>query len=517
MRNDMAPSPWPRVAALIVAMTLWRLVAAALLPVTQDEAYYLDWAHHLAWGYFDHPPGVAAFGLGTLLAAGSPLAARLGALLASTLTLLVLARFYFNCGLVRRDDLGLALILAFGSVVGLAGGLLITPDAPLALAWALTLHEGERALAGHRRRWLTAGLAAGLGLLGKYHMAMIGPILLWAIVRTDPRALRTPWPYLGGGLAVLLFGPNLLWNFHHDWLTLRFQFGHGFALDTGTLIADGASTAAAAIQRWSPGSLGERLLNLGSYLGIQLGLWGLLAAPLLALPFLWVRRRWARTGAADAAGPVIAAHARPLLQAAALFPLGFFALVSLGSAVMANWPAMYLLAAPALLAPRLRGLRPWVIGGAALNLLLVSLLIGQAATAALPLPDGANRILRETHGFRELAAIAAALDVPVYADRYQLIAQLRFYQPGITTGQWPGLARPSEYLMGQLAPRVTPQTQTGPFWILTQRQSPPELHGFRNTLQGTFYDCAGAPLAETTTPPCAAPLHEWHLYHYERP
>ena len=514
MLADRRPTqfPWHLVAGLIFAMTLWRIGAAALLPVTQDEAYYLDWAHHLAWGYFDHPPGVAAFGLGTLLAAGSPLAARLGALLASTLALVVLARFYFNCGLVRRDDLGLALVLAFASVVGLAGGLLITPDAPLALAWALTLHESERALAGDRRRWLTAGLAAGLGLLGKYHMAMIGPILLWAIIRTDPRALRTPWPYLGGGLAVLLFSLNLLWNFHHDWMTLRFQFGHGFALDTGTLIEDGAGAAAAAIQRWSPGSLGERALNLGGYLGIQLGLWGLLAAPLLTLPLLWVRRRLARPAAT---APVIADHARPLLLAAVLFPLGFFALVSLGSAVMANWPAMYLLAAPALLAPGLRGLRRWVIGGAAANLLLVSLLVFQAATAALPLPASANRVLRETHGFRALAAIAKGLDLPVYADRYQLIAQLRFYQPNLPTGQWPGLARQSEYLVGQIAPRVTPRTQAGPFWIVTERQSPPELDGFRNTLQGTFYDCAGAPLAETTVPPCAAPLHEWHFYRYE--
>jgi len=63
-----APSPWPLVAGLILAMTLWHLGAAVLLPVTQDEAYYFDWARSLSWGYFDHPPGVAAVGLGTRLA-----------------------------------------------------------------------------------------------------------------------------------------------------------------------------------------------------------------------------------------------------------------------------------------------------------------------------------------------------------------------------------------------------------------------------------------------------------------
>lgn len=487
-------------------MTLWRLGAAALLPVTLDEAYYFDWARSLAWGYFDHPPGVAAVGTGTRLAAGSVLAARLGGLLAGTLTLVILARLYFNSGLVHRDDLGLALVLAFATLVGLVGGLLTTPDTPLVLAWALALHEAERALAGNRRRWLTAGLATGLGLLGKYMMVLIGPVFLWAILRSDPRALRTPWPYLGGLLAVLVFAPNLLWNLDHDWLTLRYQFGHGFALDTGAL------AGVAAIEQAGPTAWTERAGNLLSYLGTQLGLWGLLALPVVAL----LITRPARTGTDEDGGPVLAANARPLLQAATLFPLGFFALVSLSGEVEANWPAAYLLTAPALLALPLRRLRGWVIAAATTNLLLVTLFAFHAATVALPLPDNLNRILRETHGFRELAVIAAGLDAPVYADRYQLTAMLRFYQPGLTVSQWPGLTRPSEYLLGQIAPRVEPATLTGPFWIITRRPSPPALPGFTVARQRTLYDCAGAPLAEVDAPPCTQPLHEWHLYRFTR-
>ena len=108
MGKDPAASPWPLAAGLILAMTLWHLGAAALLPVTQDEAYYFDWARSLSWGYFDHPPGVAAVGLGTRLAAGSALAGRLGGLLAGTLTLVLLARLYYHSGLVRRDEIGRA-------------------------------------------------------------------------------------------------------------------------------------------------------------------------------------------------------------------------------------------------------------------------------------------------------------------------------------------------------------------------------------------------------------------------
>jgi hypothetical protein len=53
-------------------------------------------------------------------------------------------------------------------------------------------------------------------------------VLLGALLIADPRALRGRWPYLGGLLALLVFLPNILWNADNDWLTMRFQFGHGF-------------------------------------------------------------------------------------------------------------------------------------------------------------------------------------------------------------------------------------------------------------------------------------------------
>ncbi|HYN77069.1 MAG TPA: glycosyltransferase family 39 protein [Lamprocystis sp. (in: g-proteobacteria)] len=515
MRGEPAPTqpPWSLIGGLIIAITAWRLGAAALLPVTQDEAYYFDWGRTLAWGYFDHPPAVAVLGLGTRLDPGSAFAARLGGLLAGTLTLLVIARLYVNSGLVRRDDLTVALVLLFASVAGLVGGILTTPDTALALAWALVLHEAERALAGNRRRWLTVGLAVGLGLLSKHTMVLVGPVLLWAILRSDPRVLRTPWPWLGALLALLVFAPNLWWNANHDWVTLRFQFGHGFAVDAGTLVT-GDGSAPATIARAAAPTPAQRLANLVAFLAGQLALWGLLAGPLLALPFYWFsRRRQGPTEGGTSAG--LTAQAKPLLTAATLFPLGFFALVATGSEPQANWPAMYLLAAPALLAAPLRGLRRWVLGAAAVNLTLVTLYALHGATAALPLPDGQNRILRETHGFRELATVAAGLDGPVSADRYQLTAMLRFYAPSLAASQWPGLTRPSEYLLGQIAPRTDPADQTQPFWIITRRPEPPVVAGFTVSNQRTLFDCADKGLVESVSPPCARPLHEWHLYRYQ--
>ncbi|MGE5154606.1 MAG: glycosyltransferase family 39 protein [Bdellovibrio bacteriovorus] len=500
---------WRPVLVLIGVVTLWRVLMAWLVPVTQDEAYYFDWARHLAWGYFDHPPGVALLGLGTWLAPSSALAARLGGVLAGALTLVVLARLYRNSGIRGESDLTLALVIAVGTLPGLAGGFLTTPDSALALGWALALHESERALAGQRRRWLTAGLAVGIGLLGKYTMVVMGPVLLWAILRADPRALRTPWPYLGGLVALLVLAPNLVWNAQNEWLTLRFQLGHGFAADSGALMpGTGLPDGSATIERSGHEGLAEGGQSLLGYLGSQLALWGL-----LALPLLWVSWLAWRGAMAPQASP-LSASARSLLQAATWLPLGFFALVSLRSDVEANWPLMYLLAAPPLLVPVWERIRGWVAAAALGNLLLVSLYGIHAATRALPLPEGQNRILRETHGFAELAAAVAGLDAPVYADRYQDTAMLRFYAPGITATQWPGLTRPSEYLRGKIAPRVGPTAPEGPFWLITRGRPAPEIPGAAMDARRILVDCPGEPLAEGAEPPCARPLHVWSLYHY---
>src|SRR5881392_1385726 len=67
---------------IVVALVALRLVAAAWTPLTFDEAYYWMWSKHLAGGYYDHPPGVAAvIRLGTMIAGDTELGVRLVSIL----------------------------------------------------------------------------------------------------------------------------------------------------------------------------------------------------------------------------------------------------------------------------------------------------------------------------------------------------------------------------------------------------------------------------------------------------
>jgi len=502
--------------AALVAITLWRVGIAWLLPVTQDEAYYFDWARALAWGYFDHPPGVAALGLGTLLAPGSALAARLGNLIAATLTLLALLAFYRRCGLDAARDRFIAITLAVTPLPTLAGGALTTPDTVLALAWVLALHEALAALQGARARWISAGAAVGLGLLAKYTMVLIGPVLLWAILRGDPRALRSPWPYVGALTAFLVFLPHVLWNAEQDWLTMRFQFGHGFSVETGALVGtdlpEPVDQSAEATDQGGA-ETAPRWGGVARYLGTQIALFGLLVIPLAAGSLGSGVRREIRSALTLRLDP----RARPLLYAAAAFPLVFFGVVAWLSEVEPNWPVAYLFAAAPLFAVVARPWWRWILVAAGANLVLVSLYAIHGATGALPLPPSQERILRETHGYRELAALASKLDAPVFADRYQTTAMLRFYAPGLAAGQWPGLTRPSEYLRDRILapdpPSLEDIRRAGGFWLIA-RATPPALPGFRLQSTLTLYDCRENGLVEAPEAPCKRPLHRWRLHRY---
>jgi hypothetical protein len=66
----------------ILAMVALRLVAAAVTPLTFDEAYYWMWSKNLAGGYYDHPPMVAlVIRAGTLIAGDTELGVRLVSIL----------------------------------------------------------------------------------------------------------------------------------------------------------------------------------------------------------------------------------------------------------------------------------------------------------------------------------------------------------------------------------------------------------------------------------------------------
>jgi 4-amino-4-deoxy-L-arabinose transferase-like glycosyltransferase len=213
---------------VVLALLVLRLLAAAWTPLTFDEAYYWIWSKHLAGGYYDHPPMVAlVIRAGTMIAGDTELGVRLvSILLALPMSFAVFQSAALLFGGLRVA--ATATILLNVTLMAAVGTTIITPDSPLIFAASFVLFFLAKLLeTGRGAWWLAVGAAVGFGLLSKYTALFFGPaILIWLLVVAKQRRwLLSPWPYLGGIVALAMFAPVILWNAEHHWVSFIKQIG----------------------------------------------------------------------------------------------------------------------------------------------------------------------------------------------------------------------------------------------------------------------------------------------------
>src|SRR5277367_3247062 len=212
----------------VSALVLLRLVGAALTPLTFDEAYYWIWSKNLAFGYYDHPPGVAlVIRLGTMIAGDTEFGVRL----VSILLALPMSWAVYRAAAILfggQRVAATAAILLNVTLMAAVGTMIVTPDAPLLVASSFVLFFLAKVLeTGQGAWWFAVGAAVGCALLSKYTALFFGPaILIWlVIVPQQRRWLISPWPYLGAIVAFAIFAPVIVWNAEHQWVSFVKQIG----------------------------------------------------------------------------------------------------------------------------------------------------------------------------------------------------------------------------------------------------------------------------------------------------
>ena len=213
---------------LLLVLALVRFVAHLWLNGAygfhRDELQVLDDARHLDWGYVPYPPLVpwlarlelALFGISLT---GFRVVAALSQCGAMVLAGLIAGelggrRFAQVCAALAMTCMPFGLVNS--SILMYCG-----PDLlwVVAAAWlVLRLTNG-----GNLRLWLALGGVFGLALVTRYTIVFWAAGLAVGVLAGPLRAqLRTRWPWLGVGLAFMIFLPNLLWQIRHDFIYLHF-------------------------------------------------------------------------------------------------------------------------------------------------------------------------------------------------------------------------------------------------------------------------------------------------------
>ncbi|MCA8829290.1 glycosyltransferase family 39 protein [Hymenobacter pini] len=191
------------------------LLASHAYELHRDEYLYLDYGRHLAWGYLEVPPLTALQSWLTLALGGGWFWVKFWPALWGSLTVYVVGR-----AAQRLDGGNWAVALA--GVCYLVGAyarlnFLFQPNSFEVLVFTLGAYLLIRQQQQPSpQRWVALGVVLGLGLLNKYttlfYIAALGAALLLTPMR---RALVTRAFWLGPGVALLLWLPNLVWQLRH--------------------------------------------------------------------------------------------------------------------------------------------------------------------------------------------------------------------------------------------------------------------------------------------------------------
>ena len=195
---------------------LLNLVQIACTELTSDEGYYWFYAQHLQWGYYDHPPLLAAMIKAGSILFGGEFGVRFFNVVLSTAGLWLF--FSLLPDELKRSQKTYWVLLSAPLLHYLT--FLVFPDGPLLFFSLLFLVFYKRFLA---KKTLTTALLLGLSLAlmayAKYHGALV---LLFTVI-ANPKLLKSGYFYLALLLAGILFLPHLWWQYQNGFPTFKYH------------------------------------------------------------------------------------------------------------------------------------------------------------------------------------------------------------------------------------------------------------------------------------------------------
>ncbi|MDI2112482.1 ArnT family glycosyltransferase [Commensalibacter nepenthis] len=385
-------------------LTIIRIIVAASVPLSPDEAYYWVWSRNLGYSFYDHPPMIALWIKAGCLLWGN---AEVGVRFLGSLAAFIGSFFIFfavkdlNNHQPQSDRKALVAVLLLNATLTIGvGAIIVTPDTPLLFFVCVLLWGCGRLLYTHSAKWWwIIGASAGLALLSKYTaILLIAALGLWCLLSKEGRTyLKTKELWGGAVLACVIFYPVILWNSQHQWVSLLKQGGR--------------------TTDWNPS---RALQFLSELLGGQIGL----STPIIFICFCigmfsLTRAVWQKNCNSCAF----------LLWLMIIVPVCVFIQHAIGDRVQANWVGLLY---PVLVIIAGLYVNQWLKTAIIVGFSIVSLVYIQVLFAIIPLPAKKNMLLKQLGGWQTFAQSVNSvvpLDQVIISDNYGLASELRFYLP----------------------------------------------------------------------------------------
>jgi hypothetical protein len=221
--REARPGEWALLGGLSFLMFAAHMLVSGRYGYFVDELYYLACSHHLAWGYVDQPPLIAVITWLERVTLGDSLTAlRFLPAVAAGLRVLLTGLIARELG-ARRFGMLLACVCVMVAPIYLGLDSLLTMNVFESLFWMGAALIVLKIFSGASPKlWLVFGLVCGVGLLNKHSVLFFGfALVMGLLLTTQRRQFASPWLWLGGLIALLIFLPNLMWEIHRGFPTIE--------------------------------------------------------------------------------------------------------------------------------------------------------------------------------------------------------------------------------------------------------------------------------------------------------
>ena len=217
--REVTPFVWRPVLVIAGAVAVLLMAVSARYGWHRDELYFRAAGEHLAWGYVDQPPLVPFVARVAQSIAPDNLAVlRLLPAMTTAATVVLAGLIAREFGGRRGAQIAGAAAVASGGFVLGVGHLLSTAVFDLT-AWMAMLWLTARLLrTGDGRWWIWFGIVAGVSMLNKNLLVLLGAALFCGLLierRWD--LLRSRWLVVGAVITLAIAAPNLVWEARNGW------------------------------------------------------------------------------------------------------------------------------------------------------------------------------------------------------------------------------------------------------------------------------------------------------------
>ncbi|PJB13671.1 MAG: 4-amino-4-deoxy-L-arabinose transferase [Flavobacteriales bacterium CG_4_9_14_3_um_filter_40_17] len=204
--------------AVLGLVFIVNLIQAGQTNLLYDEAYYWYFAKDLDWGYFDHPPMVAAWIAIGQLFFEKALGIRLLAVLSYIGTVFLLWKMIDHPE--KRKYLKLFFLIVFGLALFNIYGFFMVPDTPLIFFAALFLYAYKNFLKDES--WF-ATLLMGFSMAGLMYSKYHGLLLIVFVVLSNLKLIWNKKFLVAVVFGLILFIPHFYWLYEHDFVSVRYH------------------------------------------------------------------------------------------------------------------------------------------------------------------------------------------------------------------------------------------------------------------------------------------------------